>query len=218
MPDCSAAKASSTPPVTPSKLSASVARVASIRCVRATVASTRSARSVTRSSNSSVGWVGLAPTRSASSATASCSRAAYWSSSWCGSGVSFAGVVGCGIGRSLIDALWSDHCSASALASSRRVMQPSSTRIWPSGCPVFSCSTVAFARSFSEANPSSSRISPIWRPFIAGTALMRKHPAPGSVNRSRPAVAQRRQGIPHGSYRDRRGTPRSPVPGTKDRL
>ena len=53
---------------------------------------------------------------------------------------------------------------------------------------------VAFARSSSEANPSSSTMSPIRRPFVAGTALMRRHPAPDSVDRSGPAVAERRQG------------------------
>ena len=55
-------------------------------------------------------------------------------------------------------------------------------------------------------------------------SLRRRHrahaeaPRSDSVDRSGPAVAQRRQGSPHGSYRDRRGTPRSLVPGTEDRV
>ena len=104
---------------------------------------------------------------------------------------------------------WSDHCSASALASSRRVIAPCSTRICPSGCPDFSCSSAAFASASSPTKPSSRRMSPIRRlaplsASVAGATVMTTGPAWESAvrsgHRSGHTDTKRLQG-PHGSYR-----------------
>ena len=81
---------------------------------------------------------------------------------------------GAGRGEMAMDAAGSDHCSARALASSRRVIAPWPTRICPSGCCVRSCSAVAFASCSASTNPRDSRMSPIRRfatVSLRGTAL-----------------------------------------------
>ena len=89
---------------------------------------------------------------------------------------------GTGRGEMAMDAAGSDHCSARALASSRRVIAPWPTRICPSGCCVRSCSAVASASCSASTNPWASRMSPIRR-FAAvslrGTALTVSERLPG---------------------------------------
>ena len=62
-----------------------------------------------------------------------------------------------------IHSLESDHCSASALASSNRVMVPASTSTCPSGLPVRDCSSAASSSWASVTYPCERRIAPIVR-------------------------------------------------------
>ena len=77
----------------------------------------------------------------------------------------------------------SDHCSASALASSRRVIDPASTRICPSGRPDCACSATAASTCSFVTYPCSSRISPIERRprDVSGMALI--YTLPGAFAR-----------------------------------
>ena len=62
-----------------------------------------------------------------------------------------------------IHSLESDHCSARALASSRRVIVPASTRTWPSGLPVRDWTSAASSSWASVTYPCERRMAPMVR-------------------------------------------------------
>ena len=127
-------------------------------------------------------------------------------------------------GRSVIET-WSDHCSASALASSRRVMRRARRGSARAAAPSSPARRPPSRAASSLAKPSSRRMSPILAypglVSFAGAALMTTCPALESAVRTATAagtLAQRLQG-PHGSLSASNGlpAPRSRTPYRAER-